>query len=328
MGKLRRRGERNEMADSFRLVNNDARPDPAKARRALEARSVADQLTDHRASAADYQLSPGLETAVNMALAVGSPLLVTGEPGTGKTQLAWFLGTYFGIQVRPFLVKSTSTARDLQYEFDAVGYLREAYAARGGEDAAPGKERHEFLQPGPLWQAYSDPSPSVLLIDEIDKAPRDFPNDLLHELDQGWFPHPFKKDGQGEPLRVPETKSKPPIVVITSNIERRLPGPFLRRCVFFHIELDKPLVQAAIDARRDDLKQLSKEVKALAIERFWDLRDGELQKPPSTAELLVWLAVLQAQGVETGALQSHLAELPALGCLIKDQDDMERLRRL
>ena len=319
------------MKNPFRLVRNGERPDPEAARRALESRSVADHLTDHRASATDYQLSPGLETAINMALAVGSPLLVTGEPGTGKTQLAWYLGDYFGIEVRPFLVKSSSTARDLQYEFDAVGYLREAYAARGdqeGPDSPPERSRSDFLQPGPLWRAYEDPKASVLLIDEIDKAPRDFPNDLLHELDQGWFPHPFDKDARGEPVQIPAERTKPPIVVITSNVERRLPGPFLRRCVFHHIELDRKLVHAAIEARRHELRQLPAETRERAIDRFWELRECGLQKSPSTAELLVWLAVLQAQSVAADALDKDLADLPALGCLIKDQEDLERLKRL
>ena len=315
------------MSSPFRLVRNDRRPDPEKARQALTKRSVADHLTDHRASAANYQLSPGLETAINMALAVGAPLLVTGEPGTGKTQLAWFLGDYFGIEVLPFLVKSGSTARDLLYEFDAVGYLREAYAARG-DGASQARRRSGFLQPGPLWRAYENPNPSVLLIDEIDKAPRDFPNDLLHELDQGWFPHPFDKDTRGEPVRVPEKKGKPPIVVITSNVERRLPGPFLRRCVFYNINLERKLVRAAIEARSHQLSSLSAEARELAIDRFWDLRESGLQKSPSTAELLVWLAVLQAQGIEAKALVAPLAKLPALGCLIKDQEDFDRLNRL
>ncbi|MCP4658983.1 MAG: AAA domain-containing protein, partial [bacterium] len=149
----------------------------------MKERQVADYLTEHGAAASYYQIDDGLETAINMALAVGAPLLVTGEPGTGKTQLAYFIGHYFDIRVRPFHVKSISTARDILYDFDAVGYLQAAYAAREGGDLL---SRSEFLRPGPLWEAYEDPEPSILLIDEIDKAPRDFPNDLLHELDQGW----------------------------------------------------------------------------------------------------------------------------------------------
>ncbi len=313
------------MKDQFRLVRQERRPKPAEARRALEARRVADHLTEHAASAPHYQLEPGLETAINMALAVGSPLLVTGEPGTGKTQLAYFLGDYFGIAVRAFLVKSISTARDLQYEFDAVGYLQSAYAARHGERR---QERSEFLKPGPLWLAYEDEAPSVLLIDEIDKAPRDFPNDLLHELDQGWFHHPFETDGDGNPRRIPAEAHKPPIVIITSNVERRLPGPFLRRCVFHHIELTEKLVRTAVDARVGEFPRLPQEVRQLALDLFWEIRDCELQKPPSTAELLVWLAVLNALGAGEGELRVPLAELPALGTLVKDKDDVERLKTL
>ena len=313
------------MNDRFRLVRQEKRPKPAEARRALAGREVADGLTEHRASAPHYQLEPGLETAINMALVVGAPLLVTGEPGTGKTQLAYFLGDYFGIPVRAFLVKSITTARDLQYEFDAVGYLQSAYAAEHG---APRLKRSTFLKPGPLWLAYKDDEPSVLLIDEIDKAPRDFPNDLLHELDQGWFPHPFEKDKNGEPVKIPETPRKPPIVVITSNVERRLPGPFLRRCVFHHIELTEKLVRDAVDARVGEFPNLKPAVRQRAIERFWELRECELQKPPSTAELLVWLAVLNALGSSDKELGGPLAELPALGSLIKDKDDLDRLKRL
>ena len=313
------------MNDQFRLVRQDRRPKPAEARRELEKRRVADRLTEHLASAPHYQLEPGLETAINMALAVGSPLLVTGEPGTGKTQLAYFLADYFDIMVRAFLVKSISTARDLQYEFDAVGYLQSAYAAQHGGRR---QDRSEFLKPGPLWLAYEDVAPSVLLIDEIDKAPRDFPNDLLHELDQGWFHHPFATDSSGNPVRIPAEPHKPPIVVITSNVERRLPGPFLRRCVFHHIELTEKLVRTAVEARVGEFPTLPPAVRQQALELFWEMRDSDLQKPPSTAELLVWLSVLNALGVDESELRVPLAELPALGTLVKDKDDLERLKIL
>ncbi len=313
------------MNDRFRLVRQENRPEPAEAKRALTRREVADRLTEHRAAASHYQLDPGLETAINMALAVGSPLLVTGEPGTGKTQLAYFLADYFAIDIRPFLVKSTTTARDLQYEFDAVGYLQAAYAAERGGDKA---ERSEFLKPGPLWLAYSSTDPSVLLIDEIDKAPRDFPNDLLHELDQGWFPHPFEKDTEGEPIKIPDKPAKPPIVVITSNVERRLPGPFLRRCVFHHIELTEELVKNAVEARAKDFPHLQPALRQRAIELFWELHGLGLQKPPSTAELLVWLAVLNALGITKKDLDAPLAELPGRGSLIKEREDLEVLKTL
>ncbi len=311
----------------FRLVKHDERPDPNEARRLLSQRDSISRLTSHEEAAADYVLDRGLETAVNMAIAVADPLLVTGGPGTGKTQLAYFIGHYFGIAVRPFHVKSTSSARDLKWEFDAVGYLQSAYAAAQGVGA---RRRDDFLEPGPLWKAYVDPEPSVLLIDEIDKAPRDFPNDLLHELDQGWFFHPFEQE-QGNPIRVPKTPGRqPPIVVITSNVERQLPAPFLRRCVFHHIELTEALVGRAVGARAKNgaFPRLAPEVRQLAIDRFWELRDPGrgLQKPPATGELLVWLAILNAQGTAIEALRAPLHELPCVGALVKDYEDLARLK--
>ena len=308
------------MSDEFRLVRRfDALP-ADKARRHLRERQVANYLTEHTEAAPHYKIDDDLETAINMALAVGAPLLVTGEPGTGKTQLAYFLANYFDIKIRTFHVKSTSKARDLKYEFDAVGYLQAAYATREGADQ---KNRDDFLTRGPLWAAYEDTEPSVLLIDEIDKAPRDFPNDLLHELDQGWFGHPFQPE-----LRIPAAghESQVPIVVITSNVERRLPGPFLRRCIFHQIELTEALVDHAVAARAGEFPHLSSEVRQTAIERFWQIRELANNKPPSTAELLVWLAILNALGVELSDLNNAPFNLPALGSLVKDKDDLERLR--
>ena len=308
------------MNDAFRLVRRFDAPKPEDAREQLRARQVANHLTEHMASAPHYKLDDDLETAINMALAVGAPLLVTGEPGTGKTQLAYFLGDYFGITVRAFHVKSLSTARDMKYEFDAVGYLQAAYAAREGAEE---RKRDDFLTRGRLWEAYEDPEPSVLLIDEIDKAPRDFPNDLLHELDQGWFRHPFKPE-----VRIPEegVNRPPPMVVITSNVERRLPAPFLRRCVFHHIELTEDLVCHAVAARAGEFPNLTKDLRRLGLERFWEIREKTSQKPPSTAELLVWLAILNARGTTTEELNAPLYDLPALGSLVKDKEDQDRLR--
>ena len=311
------------MSNRFRLVRRDIRNAAEDARQSLFERPAAESLTQHQDAAAYYELDDSLETAANMALAVGAPLLVTGEPGTGKTQLAFFLGHYFGIQVRSFYVKSTSTARDLKYEFDAVGYLQSAYMAQQG---APPLPRTKFLKEGPLWKAYEDSQPSVLLIDEIDKAPRDFPNDLLHELDQGWFPHPFERDDAGEPIRIPQQPGQRPILVITSNLERRLPDAFLRRCVFHHIVMTEAVVKRAVQARAREFPHLAVEVRNRAFERFWELRERGLQKPPSTAELLVWLAVLDSLEIAPGNLDGPLSELPALGCLLKDRDDLERLR--
>ena len=274
-----------------------------------------------------------------MALHTSSPLLLTGEPGTGKTQAATFVGEYFGIRVFPFIVKSTSIAQDLLYEFDAVGYLHWAQAA--GPESSPlspedlkGKTeafRRTFLHPGPLWQAYEEPDDAVVLIDEIDKAPRDFPNDLLHELDQHSFPHPFERDKRIEPK-----SGRGPIVIITSNEERRLPEAFLRRCIWHHIELTRDLVQAAVEslasASGEDggsFPHLGPAELEAARQRFWTIRElPGLEKPPATAELLTWLCILSARKVTTEELSGgRLRDLPSIEALIKNQDDLKRLEQ-
>jgi MoxR-like ATPase len=308
---------------TFHLVRRGVSPkthDAAAARAQLAARKLPEALTDFRASAPYFQLDAGLETAVNMALAVGAPLLLTGEPGTGKTQVAFFLGWYFGIPVFEYQVRSTSTAEDLKYDFDAVGYLR---AAQHPSEEDRRRARHEFLTERALWQAYRCGSDAVLLVDEIDKAPRDFPNDLLQELGTHRFKHPFKD----EPIE-PAT-GRPPVVIITSNAERRLPDAFLRRCIAHHIELTEDLVARAVEARVADFPRLDGETRAEALKRFWELRGPahNLQKRPSTAELLVWLTILSARGVMAEALRTAaLPEIPGLAALVKDRDDLKRLR--
>ncbi len=311
----------------------------------LERRQLPRFLSDHQQAARYYQPSPDLLLAINMALHTGSPLLLTGEPGTGKTQAAAFVGAYFGIKVYAFVVKSTSTAQDLLYEFDAVGYLHWAQAAGQTPPGAPPQEpeamqqetraiRQQFLHKRALWQAYDDVHDSVLLIDEIDKAPRDFPNDLLHELDQHSFPHPF--DHHGAPIR--PRCNRPPIVIITSNEERRLPDAFLRRCIFHRIELTRELVAAAVESlaqvatgpagtRGGNFPNLSPEARQAAQKRFWEIRAlPGIDKKPSTAELLTWLCILSAQGVQADRLErGRLGELPGIGALIKDHGDHQRL---
>ena len=171
----------------------------------------------------------------------------------------------------------------------------------------------------------------MVLIDEIDKAPRDFPNDLLHELDQHSFPHPFD---QARPIK--PISGRPPIVIVTSNEERRLPDAFLRRCIFHRIELTQALVEAAVESMArvasDDngpaFPHLDAETRAAARQRFWDLRNlPEIDKKPSTAELLTWLCILSAQRVDAAILRNTaLSALPGIGALIKSDDDMKRLR--
>jgi MoxR-like ATPase len=321
----------------------------AKDKQALLAeRRLPQFLSSHQQAALRYQPSEELLLAINMALHTGSPLLLTGEPGTGKTQAADFVAAYFGIPIYKFLVKSISTAQDLMYEFDAVGYLHWAQASGCPLPAAPVTPaeaaqhsldamaieteavRHQFLHKRALWEAYETDGDAVVLIDEIDKAPRDFPNDLLHELDQHSFPHPFDQ------MQLIKPKStRPPIVIVTSNEERRLPDAFLRRCIFHRIELTPELVESAVEsmahADRDSggtgFPHLNTEARAAARQRFWDIRHlPEIEKKPSTAELLTWLCILSAQRVDADTLRhTALKALPGIGVLIKSQDDFERL---
>jgi MoxR-like ATPase len=307
--------------DTFQLVQRTDNPDAhdaTTARRRLEARTLPTALHNLEESAKFFQLDGQLQTAINMALAVGAPLLLTGEPGTGKTQVAWYLGWYFGIKVFPYQVRSTATADDMKYDFDAVAYLRNAQ-----QKDTPGQARQTFLRKKALWQAYDCTTPSVLLIDEIDKAPRDFPNDLLLELANHRFQHPFLDE------TITPKFSAPPIVVITSNVERRLPDAFLRRCIFHHIELTEQLVRNAVQARTRDFPHLDAAARDEALARFWEIRrNDQIQKLPSTAEVLVWLAILSAQGVTATQLKgARLQELPGLNALLKDKDDIERLSR-
>ncbi len=307
--------------DSFRLIDFPADDhDPARAGGRLAVRKLPPTLRDFRTSAERFDPSPELLTAVNMALSVGAPLLLTGEPGTGKTQVAWFLGWYFGIPTFDFQVKSTSTAQDLCWDFDAVGYLHFAQT----NDQSLGQCREDFLKKRALWRAYECETDAVVLIDEIDKAPRDFPNDLLHELDRHAFHHPFDEG------RIIEPKTgRPPIVVVTSNDERRLPDAFLRRCIYHRIELTEDLVRRAVAARAGDFPRLSATTRAVALRRFWELREREdLEKKPSTAEVLIWLIILSARGIQAEAIDDPvpLADLPAVGALVKDANDLALLR--
>ncbi|MCP5197232.1 MAG: MoxR family ATPase [Gammaproteobacteria bacterium] len=319
-------------------VADPAAHDPTRHREWLAQRQPPPFLGNHPQAALRYQPSKELLLAINMALHTGSPLLLTGEPGTGKTQAADFVGKYFDIPVFKFLVKSTSTAQDLMYEFDAVGYLHWAQSAgcRSTPAEQPSSQkiteeteavRRGFLHPRALWRAYETDGDTVVLIDEIDKASRDFPNDLLHELDQHSFPHPFDQTQWITPR-----SGRRPVVIVTSNEERRLPDAFLRRCIFHRIELTPALVEAAVEsmAGKDGagFPNLDADTRAAARRRFWDLREVQgLDKKPSTAELLTWLSILSAQRTNVQTLEGcRLADLPALGALIKDAGDLARLR--
>ncbi len=304
------------MPDTFRRL--DPRNHPTRPAEVLGASRGPRDLNDHRAAAPLFQPSDELVDAINIALAVEAPLLVTGEPGTGKTQVAFYVAHYFGLEECLFrlYVRSTTGARDLLYRFDEVAYFRAA------QDPARRQEKldkAEFVEPGPLWRAYEAEGPSIVLIDEIDKAPRDFPNDLLNVLDQ----HRFRVHPTGQTRR---PRGTPPLVVITSNSERRLPEPFLRRVIFHNIVFDEDLLRRAVAARGAHF-ELAEALREAAIERFMELRGRGLRKRPATAELLVWLAVLSARG-DLSADQLRglpLARLPALATLVKDREDLAQL---
>ena len=307
---------------AFELIRKPDEPRPSPEE--VLARPVPVQLHSLKATAEDYILTDGLRAAVNVALAVGSPLLVTGDPGTGKTQLAEFLAWYLQAD-GPFAlhVKSTTVSKDLLYDFDTVGWFHESYATREGQ-GKPDPKHHRTE--GPLWRAFQALAagrPAVVLIDEIDKAPRDFPNDLLHELDQYSFMCPETKEG---PIMRPKGAA-PPVVVITSNSEKRLPEPFLRRCIFHHIEIDRGTVEAAV-ARRVERLALEAALQRAALDVFWKLRDVPgLRKPPSPAELMAWLVALHHDPAWDADELSRvpLSELPHLGALLKDRDDRGKL---
>ncbi|MCG8423396.1 MAG: MoxR family ATPase [Proteobacteria bacterium] len=284
-------------------------------------------MRSHKEGASKFQPSDELVTAINIAIAVHAPLLLTGEPGTGKTQVAHYLAWYFGIEDNLFRldVRSTTTVNDLLYRFDTVAYFHAAQdQSRRGEKL----DRGEFIDRGPLWLAFETERPAIVLIDEIDKATRDFPNDLLNVLDQHQFAVPDlpHEDNQIPVRKLPEGKA-PPIVVITSNSERRLPEPFLRRCVFHHIEFTEDILKKAVQAHIGSFPNLDSDVIDIALYRFMELRRRPLRKKPATAEFLVWLSVLSALG---GINKRHVREpklrdLPALATMVKDRDDLSKL---
>jgi MoxR-like ATPase len=305
--------------DAFRILDPKRR-DPSQ-RDAFDAQEIPAAFGSHKVAAKHFQPHEELVIAINAALAIGAPLLLTGEPGTGKTQVAFWIAWHLDIEDRlfPFYVRSTTVAGDLLYRFDTVGYFHAAQdPGRRGQPI----ERGEFIQKGELWKAFIAPRRSIVLIDEIDKAPRDFPNDLLNVLDQ----HAFKVLETAEEI-ARRPGEPPPLVVITSNSERRLPEPFLRRCIFHHIEFTPELVRRAVTARTGDFPRLDEAAREAAIERFLELRERDLRKRPATSELLVWLTLLSAHGGISAAdlRRTKLRSLPALSALVKDRDDLSHL---
>jgi MoxR-like ATPase len=264
-----------------------------------------------------YIATPDLMLAVNAALALERPLLIKGEPGTGKTLLAHEVARSLGRPLFQWHIKSTTKAQQGLYEYDAVSRLRDSQL---GE--AKVADIANYIKPGVLWEAFESPSPGIVLIDEIDKADIEFPNDLLQELDR----MQFDVYETGERIAAKER----PLVVITSNNEKELPDAFLRRCFFHYIKFpDADTMKAIVDVHFPGLK---KELLSAAMKTFYDVRNlPGLKKKPSTSELLDWLKLLVAEDIPLEALQSKdekVAVPPLVGALLKNEQDVTLFEKL
>src|SRR5271169_4519823 len=264
-----------------------------------------------------YVATPDLQVAVNAAIALERPLLVKGEPGTGKTILAHEIARGIGKDLITWHIKSTTKAQQGLYEYDAVSRLR---------DGQLGDERvHDianYIVPGKLWEAFEAPEAPVLLIDEIDKADIEFPNDLLLELDRMEF-YVY------ETRRTIQARQRP-VVIITSNNEKELPDAFLRRCFFHYIRFpDRETMQRIIDVHFPGLQH---ELVQEALTIFFDIRDVPgLKKKPSTSELLDWLKLLLVEDISPEVLRTRdPAKLipPLHGALLKNEEDVHLFERL
>ena len=264
-----------------------------------------------------YIATPDLMLAVNAALALERPLLIKGEPGTGKTLLAHEVARSLGRALFQWHIKSTTKAQQGLYEYDAVSRLRDSQL---GE--AKVADIANYIKPGVLWEAFESPSPGIVLIDEIDKADIEFPNDLLHELDRMEF-HVY------ETHRTIAARHRP-LVVITSNNEKELPDAFLRRCFFHYIRFpDRETMERIVDVHYPGLK---KALLQEALEVFFGLREVPgLKKKPSTSELLDWLKLLLAEDIPPEALRSSDKKMvipPLHGALLKNEQDVHLFERV
>ncbi|MGE5171733.1 MAG: AAA family ATPase [Rudaea sp.] len=266
---------------------------------------------------ATYVATADLRLAVNAALALERPLLVKGEPGTGKTLLAFEVARSLGRPLHQWHVKSTTKAQQGLYEYDAVSRLRDSQLGDGRV-----ADIGNYIKRGVLWDAFASEVPAVVLIDEIDKADIEFPNDLLRELDRMEF-HVYE-------TRQTIVARHRPLVVITSNNEKELPDAFLRRCFFHYIRFpDRETMTEIVRVHFPDLK---KALLVEALEVFFDLREVPgLKKKPSTSELLDWLKLLLAEDIPPEALKSHdrKAVIPPLhGALLKNEQDVHLFERV
>jgi len=265
---------------------------------------------------ADYIADKDLMVAVNAAIRLERPLLVKGEPGTGKTELARQVAAALGLDLIEWNVKSTTRAQQGLYEYDAVSRLRDSQLG----DARV-HDISNYIRQGKLWQAFTSPRKCVLLIDEIDKADIEFPNDLLQELDRMEF-HVYETD---ETIRA----AIRPIVIITSNNEKELPDAFLRRCFFHYIRFpDMETLERIVEVHYPGIKQT---LLHAALTQFFEIRDvAGLKKKPSTSEALDWIRLLVADDVDPATLRGDAKNaLPKLhGALLKNEQDVHLFERL
>ncbi len=261
---------------------------------------------DQFSGTATYIASDELRHAVNVAVALSRPLLVRGEPGTGKTLLAENVALALGLPLLRWHVKSTTKAKDGLYVYDTVARLHDSRFGDGNV-----KDIGSYIKLGPLGSALASPTRVVLLIDEVDKADLEFPNDLLHELDA----MRFRIDETNQEITAVER----PVVIITSNHEKELPDAFLRRCIFHYIEFPtRELMARIVRVHHPDLED---KVLDAAIEVFYGLRaTAKLRKRPTTSELIDWICALRKAGVDLGRIGGGI---PFLGTLLKTEQDVE-----
>ena len=268
-----------------------------------------------------YVATQDLMLAVNAAITLKRPLLVKGEPGTGKTMLAEEVARALSMPLTQWHIKSTTKAQQGLYEYDAVSRLRDSQLAQV-EDSAKVKDIHNYIVKGVLWQTFTAEQPMALLIDEIDKADIEFPNDLLRELDRMEF-YVY------ETRELVKARHRP-VVFITSNNEKELPDAFLRRCFFHYIKFpDAETMKTIVDVHFPGLK---KELLGAALKTFYDVRNlPGLKKKPSTSELLDWLKLLVAEDIPIEALQSkdeRVSVPPLVGALLKNEQDVTLFEKL
>ncbi len=256
-----------------------------------------------------YVAAPELLASVNIAAALEKPLLVKGEPGTGKTMLAQAVADALGLELLIWSIKSTTKAQDGLYVYDTVQRL---YDSQFGADVS---DIGKYIKLGKLGEAFRRTERCVLLIDEIDKADIEFPNDLLWELDRMEFYIPETKETVRAAVR--------PLVIITSNAEKELPDAFLRRCVFHYIDFpDAEMMERIVRAHFD---RLDDRLLKQALESFYAIRALRgLQKKPSTSELIDWVQALQIGGIPAGRIEK---EMPFAGVLLKKNEDLDTLQK-